>query len=332
MIRRAAAAVLFAAILMVQPVAAEGCSYPVNETGVDGEEVRLESPPERVVSLGPSITQTVWELNASSKVVGIDSHSTYLNATRNLTDVGKFNYDASRIVNLTPDLVLAANVTTATGVIPELRRADLEVYMYGESRDIESIYEKVNTTARLVGRCREAVNVVDGMKETVRKVERLGENKRDPRVLHVLGSSGYVAGNGTFIGSVLTKAGGRNVAAESGIEGYREMGSESLVERDPEWISLPEGVEVPNTPGFENTEAVKNGQVVHVNGNYISQPAPRVVVPLKKLAESYRPERYDRVFGNGSGESERGGSGTSKDGFGVVAALVGIAVFTYKTR
>ncbi|MFB6284306.1 MAG: helical backbone metal receptor [Halobacteria archaeon] len=295
------------------------CSYPATFTGVDGMDVTLNSPPDRIVSLGPSINQILWEIGAMDEVVGVDSHSLYLDGASKKTNVGKFTYDTSKIVNLTPDVVLAANVTTATGVLGKLRESGLKVYVYGESSSIDNIYRKVRRTGKLSGHCIKASKTVEGMKDTVEKVESVSNGEEDPSVLHLLGSSRFVAGKDTFINSVIETAGGDNIAAKAGITGYKEISSEDLVKYDPAWISLPETVDVPQSSGFGSTVAVRKNQVVHVNDNYISQPAPRVVVPLKKLAKHYHPEGYAEVFGdsvsagNVSGKTV-GGENVSADG------------------
>jgi iron complex transport system substrate-binding protein len=103
-------------------------------------------------------------------------------------------------------------------------------------------------------------------------------------------SGGFTAGKGTFIDTIITQAGGTNVAAEAGIESYQQISSEVVVEQQPEWFILSAGVTIPKD--YSDTPAAKGNQTVSLNPNYVSQPAPQIVTPITKLAKTLHPEAY----------------------------------------
>jgi iron complex transport system substrate-binding protein len=129
------------------------------------------------------------------------------------------------------------------------------------------------------------------MTEDLQTVREAVADARRPRAMYVF--FGFTAGEGTFIDEIVTTAGGRNVASEAGISGYREYSPETVVQQDPEWILLNEDQPtVPQTDAFNATTAVEENNVVVLNRSYISQPAPRIVRPILKLAQAFHPAAY----------------------------------------
>jgi iron complex transport system substrate-binding protein len=132
------------------------------------------------------------------------------------------------------------------------------------------------------------------MQTRVDRVQRAVADQNRPRVLHSSGQ--YTAGNGTFVHDVIRIAGGRNIAAEAGIQGYETISDEVVVERDPEWIvHTGEAGDLADRAAYANTTAIRSNQTVVLDANLLSQPAPRVVVPVTRLAKRLHPEATRRL-------------------------------------
>ena len=110
-----------------------------------------------------------------------------------------------------------------------------------------------------------------------------------PRVLYPQ-SGGFVAGNGTFIHEVMETAGGDNIAANAGIQGYQQMSNETIAERDPEWIIASDRAAIPAGEPYASTTAVQQDQIIVVDSNLISQSGPRIVTPMTEIAQQLHPE------------------------------------------
>jgi iron complex transport system substrate-binding protein len=269
------------------------CSFPVTVTDATGQTVTVEERPERIVALQPSVAQTLWEIGARDRVVGmpVNQYTAYLNGSRERTNVvhaDDFNTDVETVVSLEPDLVLAPNVVT-NETVGQLRDLGLTVYRFGYGRSLEDIYRKTNRTGRLLGECRNATAVVGAMQTRLVRVRRAVADQKRPRVLHSSGQ--YTAGNGTFVHDVIRLAGGRNIAAEAGIQGYKTISDEVVVERDPEWIvHTGTASDLADRAAYANTSAIRANQTVALDSNLLSQPAPRVVIPLTSLAKQLHPD------------------------------------------
>lgn len=291
-------------------VAQQGaCSFPVTATDATGSEVTVEDEPERIVVLAPSDAQTLWAIGAQGTVVGlpINQYTSYLNGTDGKTNV--VNDDGSvnteQVVGLEPDLVLTANVTPEA-TVTQLREAGLTVYSTDVATSIEDIYAVTEEYGRLAGECEGANATVAEMRERVSAVEDAVAGTDRPRVLYYFFE--YTAGTGTHIHDVIETAGGRNVAAAAGIQGYQPISDEVVAQRDPEWIVTPSDAQLPRGAPYDGTTALQENRTVELESNYISQPGPYVVIALERLARALHPEAFgetETTAGATATETER---------------------------
>jgi iron complex transport system substrate-binding protein len=268
------------------------CEFPVTRTDATGTLVSLPAEPERVVTLNPSAAQTMWEIGARSKVVGLTKYATYLDGAETRTNVSTAGAIVSveAVVGLEPDLVIAPNATDVE-TVERLREAGLTVYHFPEARTLGDVAEKTRVVGRLVGACEGAATTVEGMESDLAVVEEAVVGRERPDVIYTF--FGFTAGSGTFIHRIIETAGGNNVAADANITGYREVNPELLVERDPDWIIRNSNTPtVPRTAAYNSTTAVREGQVVVVPIEHLNQPAPRVVRAVTLLARTFHPEAY----------------------------------------
>jgi iron complex transport system substrate-binding protein len=279
------------------------CSFPVSATDATGTEVNVTGEPDRIVALGASTAQTLWELDAEETVVGVSQFGTYLEGAGNLTVVTEgfpAAIQTETVIGLNPDLVLAANVYSNES-LQQLRDAGISVYKFPIAGSIEDVYAKTERIGHLAGACEAANATVTDMQTTVETVREAVEGEERPDVLYPQ-SGGFAPGPNTFIGGLIDAAGGANIVANANATSpYPQVSGEFIVEQDPEWliVSAPPGQAdadptelAPDTPALRNTTAWEEGNFVVVNTNNISQPAPRIVSPLDEMAQAFHPEAY----------------------------------------
>jgi iron complex transport system substrate-binding protein len=341
-----------------------GCSYPVTESDATGTEVTVTGEPERIVALGASTAQTLWELDADGRVVGVSQFATYLEGAEDadvVTEGFPATIQTEAVVGLEPDLVLAANVYPNES-LQQLREAGISVYKFPAAASIEDVYAKTERIGHFVGACEAANATVGGVQGTVDTVREAVSGEERPRVLYPQ-SQGFAPGPNTFIGGLIDAAGGANIVANANATSpYPQLSGEFVVEQDPEWLilSAPPGQAdadpaelAPEGPALRNTTAWEEGNVVVVSTNNISQPAPRIVSPLRKMAGAFHPEAYEAAQATPTATEPPGTEATTPTdttgteattptpetstteapglpGFGVgvaVAALLGLLVF-----
>ena len=291
------------------------CGLPFSKTDATGTKVVVENEPKEVVALQASAAQTMWEIGAREKVVGmpVNQYTAYLNGSEERTDITKrdgYSTNIEKVVSLQPDLVLAPNVVS-NDTVRKLRSAGLTVYRFRPSNSIEDIYEKTKLTGKLVGACQGANERVAKMKETVSTIRSAVEGHERPSVLYLMGG-GYTAGNGTFINEIIQIAGGDNLASNAGLTDYEQINPEVVIKRDPQWIIIGSDTpQIPNQTAYQATTALRKDQIVTLNSNYLSQPAPRVIIPMKKLARTLHPEAFEQANTTETGTATTTTTGTA---------------------
>lgn len=315
--------VVFLAVAFAGPAAGGhddgGCDFPVTETDMTGTAVSLDRPAEEVVVLDASSAQVFWEIGAEDRVTGmpVEDFTAYLEGSGERTDVTDGQQVlVERVVELDPDLVVAPNYL-GEGTIAQLRGAGLAVYQFPLEDSFEAIYTKTELYGHFVGECGAANETVSETRAAVEEVRESVEGRDRPRVLYFF--FGFAAGEETFIHDLLETAGGRNVAAEAGITGYVEISEEVVLERDPEWIVAPSHAGLPEGEPFTSTTAFQSNQTLVVDENLVSQAGPRVVEPLRTMADAFHPE-------TGATASADTPEGDTDDGSPLIWLLLGVAI------
>lgn len=339
-------ATLFAVLLVVSlaglsatPVSAsheggEDCSFPVTVTDHTGTEVTLNGSAETIVAADAASAQTLWEIGADDRVVGmpVRDYTEYLEGSRQRTDVltdDGMGFDVETIVELDADLVVAPNYMSPE-TAQQLRAANQTVYVSPFESSFEDIYAKTELYGHFVGDCAAGNSTAAETRQEVESVRQAVDGSDRPRVLFYF--YGTAAGNGTFIGDMIETAGGVNVAAEAGVEQYGQISDEAVLQQDPQWIVTVDADDAfdPTKEPFASTTAVREDQVLRVDRNLVQQAAPRVVEPLRTMAEAFHPEAFRPANGTATPEETRESTpaGDSEDdgaGFGVAVSVVALA-------
>ena len=177
------------------------------------------NPAQRIVSLAPSNTEILYAVGAGAQVVGRDEFTNYPPEAANLPSIGGSfgGYNAEAIVNLKPDLVLAAEINTPEQV-KTLEDLGLTVYYLSNPKDLPGMYENLLLAARMTGHSAETANLVEGLKARVAAVEeKLASVTEKPSVFYELDSTDanapYTTGPGTFMDLLIGMAGGTNIGS-----------------------------------------------------------------------------------------------------------------------
>jgi iron complex transport system substrate-binding protein len=282
-------------------------AFPVTIADGVGNEVTLESAPERIVSLAPSNTEIVCALGACDRLVGVTDFDDYPPEVAEIDKVVvAATVDVERVVAAEPDLVLAAgNELTPSAVLDQLAELELPVLvLYPESLD--EVKTDIELVATALDRRAEADALIADMEVRIDDVTTAVEGAERPATLYeVFHSEGttYTAGEGSFLASMIELAGGDPVTGDA--QGV--IGAEDLVAADPQLILLgtasydpslgePEAAleSVSSRPGWAELTAVRDGAVVpYLDDIVTTRPGPRIVEGLEALARAIHPDRFD---------------------------------------
>jgi len=266
--------------------------------------VALQKPPQRIVSGMPSITEMLFALELDDRIVGVTTNCNYPPQALEKEKVGGFFLNLEKVVSLKPDLIVMLEDAQKRD-IQRFKDFGLSVYTVNPNRVIE-VMETIVELGEASGTKEKAEEVVEEMKKRILSIEaRFGVMRnRDfqSRALSdkkkVLVMVGYkpliVVGGENFIDDIIRYAGAKNVAAQAKAA-YPQYSFEKLLEENPEYIIIPEGVvgrkEIEEDGRWQGLEAVKKDRILFINADILSRPGPRVVEAIEEIAEFIHEEK-----------------------------------------
>ena len=276
---------------------ASAALFPTSVTDFQNRSVTIPKRPERIVSIGPSITEFLFALGAGPRVVGADDFSDEPAAAKQVEKVGGVKVNFEKVVSLRPDLVLS--VKFSDGTIEKLAGAGLLVLVV----DPQSAGD-VARTATLLGRAvgSDGETMARDIQKRIDDVRaKTATASSRPRVYHEIDASDptkiFTVGPGSYIHDLIELAGGQNIAARAG-SAYPQLSAEEILRSDPEIIVLAAADysakpdQVAARAGWSVISAVKNKRIVTIAPNLINRPGPRVGEAAEAYAKLVHPELF----------------------------------------
>ncbi len=268
----------------------------ITVSGSYGTTVTLHKPAARIVSVAPNITETIFALGKGDLLVGRTNYGTYPAGALKVQSIGSLmEPNIEKIVELKPDIVIASTHFKKESA-DKLRKLSIKVLILKEDKTFNGVYTMISDMARITGAEQQGNVIINKMKNTVRSVENAVRNKRRPKVYYVIGFGEYgeyTAGGNTFIGQMITMAGGNNIA--SNLKGWA-YSLEKIITGDPDIIICSKyrdtKEKLMKANGYRDLRAVKEGRVFTIDNNLLDRQGPRLADGLKKLAEIIHPECF----------------------------------------
>jgi len=280
----------------------------------DAEE-KKPVPVVRIVSLSPSITETLFALGAGNRVVGVTGFCDYPPEAKKKPKVGGIiNPSLEAIVARRPDLVVAQKSQGLGTRLRELGIATLEI----ENADIRQLIDSYHHIGAAIGAADQAQKLVRELENKLRLIQRSTAKVKSVKVLMVVGGQPlYVAGGGTFINELLTLAGGKNIFSDS-LAPYPQVSLEEIIVRRPDVIieTTTMGRDKKQEKPSRKLEwerwpvlpAVASGRVYRVEEDSFLRPGPRLPEALVKLACLLHPELTEKLRGGAPAGTGKNGS------------------------
>ena len=269
-------------------------AYPVTVTDSYGEQVTLETEPERIVSVAPAITEMVYALDAEDKLVGRTDYCDYPEAVSEIESVGAIiPPDIEKIMSLEPDLVITSTHFDEENA-EKLRQIGIPVIELFEEFNVEGVYDMLETLGVVLNKQEVADDIVEDMKTTIAEVQKRVAGLEEPTVYYVVGYGEYgdfSAPENTFVGQLIKLAGGKDIVPASDSWSYS---LEALLEADPDIIIVRNGDKegFMTTPGYNQLTAVKENHVYEIDNNLLDRQGNRNAEGVLTLAKIIHPEAF----------------------------------------
>jgi len=306
---RGAAKVLAVALMAGALAVAGGADAAQNSSAgrvvIDGygRKVTIPAQVNRIVSLAPNLTETVYALGLGDKLAGDTNDCDKPPAAKSKPHVGQ-EEDPSleAIVALRPDLVLASSVDTAQ-TVDALARLGIPVYTTNPQTVLQTL-ESVQQIADMAGAQQQGQALVAQLRQRLDALQARLADRPLAHVLFVIWDDPLMSiGQHTFIADALRWAGAESVVLSQ--QDWPQISMEEVLRLQPEyivWAAHLEGSQqqlenLRARPVWRDLDAVEDGHVVDVSEEAL-RPAPGLVDVIEELAHEMHPNAFRDKTGN----------------------------------
>jgi iron complex transport system substrate-binding protein len=250
--------------------------------------------PARIVVLSPTATEDLFAIGAGNQVIAVDDQSNYPRRAPR-TSLSSYKPNAEAIAKYRPDLVV---VSSDGGIVDSLKKLGIPVLYEPAAANLAQAYAQIARLGKATGHVAQAATVVARVKrQLARTVASVRARSRGLKVFDELGPDLYSATSQTFIGSIFTLFGLKNIAdaGDPTHSGYPQLSAEYVISANPDIVVLSDTKCCGQTPatvasraGWSNVSAVQHHRVVAVSDDVASRWGPRIVQFAKAVAAAAR--------------------------------------------
>lgn len=302
-------ALLFVLLILSVTILLQGCgkpiksscgtSFPMQITDDLGRTVTIEEAPRRIVSLAPAITESLFALGLADKVVGVTNYCDYPAEAATKPKIGGFSTpNVELVVVAEPDLVLASTINA--NYVPQLENAGLTVVTV-ESLNLEEVLDNIRLIGRVSGAAEAADSLTADMRQRIdsitAKLSGLAEEQKPAVYFEIWPDPLTTGGSKSFVNSLITTAGGRNIAGDVARD-WVNLSPEMVLARNPQVAilchhgsSLQTVEEFKNRTGWGQVSAIRNNRIGLVSDeNTVVRTGPRVIEGFEFIAKLVHPD------------------------------------------
>lgn len=256
-----------------------------------GRAIAFDQPPRRIVSLLPSLTETVCALQACERLVGTDRYSDWPASIARLPKVGGgLDPDLEAIVRLHPDLVLLGTDSRAAA---RLEALGLKVFAV-EAQTYADVRRVTRRVAAILGAAGADRLWAQTQEQVAQAAATLPPRARALRVYFEVSGELYAAGAGSFIGDTLARLGAVNIVPAS-LGPFPKLNPEFVVRAAPDVImeTQREATDFSRRPGWSALRAVREHRICAFDRGraaVLLHPGPRIGEAARLLADCLREQ------------------------------------------
>jgi iron complex transport system substrate-binding protein len=251
----------------------------------------------RIVSLAPSVTETLFALGAGPEVVGVSQYCDYPPQVRRLPKIGSFlTPNIEEIAALRPTLVVGLPNSSDLREIRALQEMDIATLMV-EENSVAAIENSIAEIGDRIGRMHAARDLLAQIRARIKETEERLAGAPRPLVLMVVGHQPMVAvGRGTYLDELLALAHAHNIADKSS-QAWPRLSLEYVIASRPEIILDGQMGTDPHAPAifwanYPSIPAVRDRRVFGYPDDPTLHPGPRVPQTLELLARLLHPDVF----------------------------------------
>ncbi|MDO9585869.1 MAG: ABC transporter substrate-binding protein [Syntrophales bacterium] len=251
----------------------------------------FSAPPERIVSLAPSITEILYDLGLGDRIAAVTTFCDYPPQALDKPKIGGFaNPSLEAIVAARPDMVVMTDDGNPLEIFERLKKLGISTYVFKAKR-LSELPQGIREMGTALGIRNKALKRAERIERVIQDYERKlkttvhGRLKKAIFIIHP--GPLVVAGPGTVIDDVLNLLGLQNIASDAGVR-YPKYSIEEVMRRSPDIIFIGKGKMTGENAGnlikrLRRVEAVQKGRLYYTSES-LYRLSPRVTTGILELA------------------------------------------------
>jgi iron complex transport system substrate-binding protein len=264
-----------------------------------GRIVQIPQPVRRIVSLAPSVTETLFALGAGDRIVGDTNFCDYPPEAKQKTHIGgPVSPSIEAIAALHPDLVVATREINRPESVHALEQLGIAVYAT-DPQTVEQVFTSTERLGDLLGAGGAGRMLTADLRRRLSEIDRRLADLPAKSVLMIVWLDPLMSvGRNTFLDDALRRAGAHSVIDSP--QSWPTIDLEQVVRRQPDYLIISndnarqiqrELTELQERPGWRRLEAVRKRRFVVVS-EAMSHPSPRLVDGIEQLARALYPDAF----------------------------------------
>ncbi|WP_448109473.1 cobalamin-binding protein [Pseudomonas azerbaijanoccidentalis] len=243
----------------------------------------------RVISLAPSLSEIVVELDSADLLVGVLDAGERPAELNGLPSVGRYGQlDMERLLSLKPDLLLLWPGSVGPAQREQLKRLNIPTYV-AEPHNFEQLTAQIEGIAAQLGRPERGVSLATELRRRLAELRQRYRRDEPLRVFYqVWDRPLYTVGGGQIISDALDVCGARNVFADLTLPAP-QVSVEAVLQRNPEVILASDQAQLDAWKPWPQVAAVRQGRLLLVTDKGLERPSGQMVEATAKLCQSISP-------------------------------------------
>ena len=260
-----------------------------------------QQPPQRIISLAPSITEELYLLGLGDRIVGVTIYCEYPLDAKKKEKIGTLlSPNIEKIVTLNPDLILATMDGNRPEVLSRLSNLGLRVFTFEPAKNFQDISRDFLLLGKLVSKEKEVRKILSKARGEIEEIKEKVSGLPKVKVFWEVGAKPLVSvAKGTFADEIISLSGGINIAHGAGSR-YPRYSLEEVLQQNPEVIILVTMGDVTEQEikiwkEFKDLKAVKDNRIYVVDADLVCRSTPvRFQEAVRKIASLLHPEILGR--------------------------------------
>lgn len=262
----------------------------------------LTSPPQRIISLAPNITEILFDLDLGEKVVGVTRYCDFPEKALKKEKIGgMIDLNLEKIIALKPDLIIGFRGNPIR-TVERLRGLHLPLFVLEAGTNLETIFIIIEKIGTISQKEKKAEILVESLKKRYGETQAALRNvQHEPRVfLSIHGTGLWTCGKGSFLNDLVEKARGVNIAGNIRRK-WLHYNREQLIHDNPEVIIILSRSQrefsnvkdwIKNEAHLKGIKAVETDRIYFLDENLATRPGPRLIDALEELARILHPQFF----------------------------------------